>query len=53
MQSYPSPPQSTRKTSVIPTTVLNLEAVRAEAQRRMIRKLAEALDVEPRDPLAG
>jgi transcriptional regulator with XRE-family HTH domain len=36
-----------RRASVSPTTILNLEAERVEAQRRTIRKLAEALDVEP------
>ena len=36
---------------VSPTTVLNLEAGKAEAQRRTVRKLAQALDVEPRDLL--
>jgi len=38
-----------RKADVSPTTVLNLEANKVEAQRRTIRKLAEALDVEPRE----
>jgi hypothetical protein len=37
---------------VSPTTVLNLKAGRVEAQRGAIRKLAEALDVEPRELLA-
>lgn len=36
---------------VSPTTVLNLEAGKSEAQRRTVRKLAEALDVEPRELL--
>ncbi len=35
------------KAGVSPTTVLNLEAGRVEAQRRTVRKLAEALGVEP------
>jgi len=30
-----------------PTTVVNLEAGKAEPQRRTIRKLAEALAVDP------
>jgi transcriptional regulator with XRE-family HTH domain len=38
--------------SVSPTTVLNLEAGKAEAQRRTVRKLAKALDVDPRELLA-
>ena len=38
-----------RKADVSPTTVLNLEANKVEAQRRTIRKLAEALDIEPRE----
>jgi transcriptional regulator with XRE-family HTH domain len=41
-----------RKAEVSPTTILNLEAERVEAQRRTIRKLAEALGVEPRELLA-
>jgi transcriptional regulator with XRE-family HTH domain len=32
---------------VSPTTVLNLENGETEAQRRTVRKLAEALDVAP------
>jgi transcriptional regulator with XRE-family HTH domain len=36
-----------RKAGVSPTTVLNLEAGRVEAQRRTIRKLADALEVDP------
>jgi transcriptional regulator with XRE-family HTH domain len=36
-----------RKANVSPTTVLNLEAGRVEAQRRTIRKLADALEVDP------
>jgi len=36
-----------KRADVSPTTVLNLEAGRVEAQRRTIRKLAIALDVEP------
>ena len=33
--------------SVSPTTVLNLEAGKAEPQRRTVRKLAQALEVDP------
>jgi transcriptional regulator with XRE-family HTH domain len=36
-----------REANVSPTTVLNLEAGRVEAQRRTIRKLAQALEVDP------
>ena len=36
-----------REAGVSPTTVLNLEAGRVEAQRRTIRKLARALEVDP------
>ena len=36
-----------REAGVSPTTVLNLEAGRVEAQRRTIRKLAQALEVDP------
>ena len=36
-----------REASVSPTTILNLEANRVEAQRRTIRKLARALEVDP------
>ena len=36
---------------VSPTTVLNLERSGAEPQRRTIRKLAKALDVEPTELL--
>jgi transcriptional regulator with XRE-family HTH domain len=36
-----------KKADVSPTTVLNLEAGRVEAQRRTVRKLAEALGVDP------
>ena len=42
-------PKARERARVIPTTVLNLEAGRVEAQRRTIRKLAKALDVEPRE----
>jgi transcriptional regulator with XRE-family HTH domain len=42
-----------RRASVSPTTILNLEAERVEAQRRTIRKLAEALDVEPHELVKG
>jgi len=36
-----------KRAGVSPTTVLNLEAGRVEAQRRTVRKLAEALEVDP------
>ena len=36
-----------KRASVSPTTVLNLEAGKAEPQRRTIRKLAQALEVDP------
>jgi transcriptional regulator with XRE-family HTH domain len=36
-----------KKADVSPTTVLNLEAGRVEAQRRTVRKIARALDVDP------
>jgi transcriptional regulator with XRE-family HTH domain len=36
-----------RKADVSPTTVLNLEGGKVEAQRRTIRKLARALEVDP------
>jgi len=36
-----------KRAGVSPTTVLNLEAGRVEAQRRTVRKLAEALGVDP------
>jgi transcriptional regulator with XRE-family HTH domain len=36
-----------KRADVSPTTVLNLEASKVEAQRRTVRKLAKALDVEP------
>jgi transcriptional regulator with XRE-family HTH domain len=36
-----------KRANVSPTTVLNLEAGRVEAQRRTVRKLAEALGVGP------
>jgi transcriptional regulator with XRE-family HTH domain len=42
-----------RRASVSPTTILNLEAERVEAQRRTIRKLAEALEVEPHELVKG
>ena len=38
-----------KKAGVSPTTVLNLEGGKVEAQRRTIRKLADALQVEPRE----
>jgi len=40
-----------KRASVSPTTVLNLEAGRVEAQRRTVRKLAQALEVSPADLL--
>jgi DNA-binding XRE family transcriptional regulator len=36
-----------REASVSPTTVLNLEAGRVDAQRRTIRKLGRVLKVDP------
>ncbi len=36
-----------KRANVSPTTVVNLEAGKVEAQRRTVRKLAEALGVEP------
>jgi predicted transcriptional regulator len=36
-----------KSAGVSPTTVLNLESGRVEAQRRTVRKLAEALGVAP------
>lgn len=42
-----------RKADVSPTTVLNLEAGRVEAQRRTIRKLAAALEVDPAELVEG
>jgi transcriptional regulator with XRE-family HTH domain len=36
-----------KRADVSPTTVLNLEAGRVEAQRRTVRKLAKALGVDP------
>jgi DNA-binding XRE family transcriptional regulator len=36
-----------KKADVSPTTVLNLEAGRVEAQRRTVRKIARALEVDP------
>ncbi len=38
-----------KRANVSPTTVLNLEAGKVEAQRRTVRKLAEALEVAPAD----
>jgi predicted transcriptional regulator len=38
-----------KNAGVSPTTILNLEASKAEAQRRTVRKLAEALGVAPRE----
>ena len=35
------------RAGVSPTTVLNLEAGKAEPQRRTVRKLARALEVDP------
>jgi transcriptional regulator with XRE-family HTH domain len=42
-----------REAGVSPTTVLNLEAGRVEAQRRTIRKLAQALEVDPAELVEG
>ena len=42
-----------RRANVSPTTVLNLEANRVEAQRRTIRKLAAALEVDPAELVRG
>jgi DNA-binding XRE family transcriptional regulator len=36
-----------KRAGISPTTVLNLEAGRVEAQRRTVRKLAKALEVDP------
>ncbi len=36
-----------KRANVSPTTVLNLETGRGEAQRRTVRKLAEGLGVDP------
>ncbi len=36
-----------KRAGVSPTTILNLEAGRVEAQRRTLRKLATALEVDP------
>jgi transcriptional regulator with XRE-family HTH domain len=36
-----------KRAGISPTTVLNLEAGRVEAQRRTVRKLAKALGVDP------
>jgi len=36
-----------KRAGVSPTTILNLEAGRVEAQRRTVRKLAAALEVDP------
>jgi DNA-binding XRE family transcriptional regulator len=38
-----------KRAGVSPTTILNLEAGRVEAQRRTVRKLARALEVDPAD----
>jgi DNA-binding Xre family transcriptional regulator len=40
-----------REAGVSVTTLLNLQAERVEAQRRTVRKLAAALQVEPKDLL--
>ena len=42
-----------KRASVSPTTILNLEAGRVEAQRRTIRKLAQALEVDPAELVRG
>jgi predicted transcriptional regulator len=36
-----------KRADVSPTTVLNLEAGRVEAQRRTVRKLTRALEADP------
>jgi transcriptional regulator with XRE-family HTH domain len=36
-----------KRAGVSPTTVLNLETGKVEAQRRTVRKLAQALEVDP------
>ena len=38
-----------REAGISPTTVLNLEAGKVEAQRGTVRKLAAALNVEPQE----
>jgi transcriptional regulator with XRE-family HTH domain len=42
-----------REANVSPTTVLNLEAGRVDAQRRTIRKLARVLEVDPAELVEG
>jgi transcriptional regulator with XRE-family HTH domain len=42
-----------RFAGVSPTTVLNLEAGKGEPQRRTIRKLAHALEVDPSELVKG
>ncbi len=42
-----------KRANVSPTTVLNLEAGKVEAQRRTVRKLAEALGVDPAELVAS
>jgi transcriptional regulator with XRE-family HTH domain len=42
-----------KRAGVSPTTVLNLEAGRVEAQRRTLRKLARALEVDPAELVEG
>ncbi len=41
-----------KNAGVSPTTVLNLEVGKVEAQRRTVRKLAEALGVDPAELVA-
>jgi transcriptional regulator with XRE-family HTH domain len=42
-----------RTAGVSPTTVLNLESEQGKPQRRTVRKLAEALGVEPSELVKG
>lgn len=42
-----------QRAGVSPTTVLNLEKEQAEPQRRTIRKIANALGVEPAELVKG
>jgi len=42
-----------KRAGVSPTTILNLEANRVEAQRRTVRKLAQALEVDPAELVRG
>lgn len=42
-----------QRAGISPTTVLNLEKEQAEPQRRTIRKIANALGVEPAELVKG